>query len=315
MRIAIIGAGLAGLTAAAALRAAGLSPVVLEKSRGIGGRLATRRVATEAGAALAFDHGAPWVPPRPMGFAAFLREAAGRGEASEIGEGYVGAPGMSDLLRGLAAGLDIRFRTEVSALRRAGSGWRVETGEAADGFDRVICTAPAPQTARLSTEARRVAEAAAAAIMAPVWTVMAAWEAPGAARETATPAPPLGSIAAMPGRPGRPDSPFAVAAHATEEWSAAHLEMERPEAAAALVGPLAETLGLDPGAAIHLAAHRWRFARARRPVGAPFLQEDGLFVAGDWLLGEEAGDAWASGAAAAQALIQEAGRASASERN
>ena len=56
-RIAIIGAGLAGLSAARALTAAGHTPVVFEKSRGLGGRLATRR--TEFGP---IDHGAPGIP-------------------------------------------------------------------------------------------------------------------------------------------------------------------------------------------------------------------------------------------------------------
>ncbi|HIP78813.1 MAG TPA: FAD-binding protein, partial [Kiloniellaceae bacterium] len=42
-RIAVIGAGLAGLLCARRLQDAGLHPVVFEKSRGLGGRLATRR--------------------------------------------------------------------------------------------------------------------------------------------------------------------------------------------------------------------------------------------------------------------------------
>ena len=42
--IAVIGAGIAGLVCAQQLSQAGYSVVVVEKSRGLGGRLATRRL-------------------------------------------------------------------------------------------------------------------------------------------------------------------------------------------------------------------------------------------------------------------------------
>lgn len=59
--IAVIGAGIAGLTAAQQLRCLGQTVVVLEKSRGVGGRVATRRLYdTQA------DFGAPFLDPRGM---------------------------------------------------------------------------------------------------------------------------------------------------------------------------------------------------------------------------------------------------------
>ena len=51
--IAVVGAGIAGLLLARALKARGKDVVVLEKSRGFGGRLATKRVE-----AAVFDTGA-----------------------------------------------------------------------------------------------------------------------------------------------------------------------------------------------------------------------------------------------------------------
>jgi Predicted NAD/FAD-dependent oxidoreductase len=57
--VAVIGAGMAGLICADQLRLAGYSVVVVEKSRGVGGRVATRRVhGTRA------DHGAPYLEPQ-----------------------------------------------------------------------------------------------------------------------------------------------------------------------------------------------------------------------------------------------------------
>ncbi len=56
--VAIIGAGIAGLTIAQSLKKAGYSVIVLEKSRGVGGRCATRRVAGER-----VDHGVRYLEP------------------------------------------------------------------------------------------------------------------------------------------------------------------------------------------------------------------------------------------------------------
>lgn len=52
-RVAVVGAGIAGITAARTLAQAGWQVTVFEKSRGAGGRMATRRTAFGG-----FDHGA-----------------------------------------------------------------------------------------------------------------------------------------------------------------------------------------------------------------------------------------------------------------
>jgi hypothetical protein len=110
-RIAVVGAGLAGLVAASRLTAAGCAVTVFEKSRGLGGRLATRR--SEHGS---FDHGAPVVHCEAWQVAPLEARAAciRWGEA-----GHVGLPGMSGLVRPLAEGLDIRTGTEVTGLAAA----------------------------------------------------------------------------------------------------------------------------------------------------------------------------------------------------
>ena len=61
MDVTIIGAGLAGITCARALQTAGHRVVLLDKSRGVGGRIATRRLhGTHA------DHGfRVWAPQHP----------------------------------------------------------------------------------------------------------------------------------------------------------------------------------------------------------------------------------------------------------
>ena len=72
--VAILGAGIAGLVAAGELVRAGRRVVVLEKSRGIGGRMATRRI----GAAV-FDHGAQFFTVRGRAFDMLVGSAASAG--------------------------------------------------------------------------------------------------------------------------------------------------------------------------------------------------------------------------------------------
>lgn len=69
MDVAIVGAGIAGLTAAYELTRLGIDCEVFEKSRALGGRMATRRHEETT-----FDHGAQYFTVRTPEFAAFLGE-------------------------------------------------------------------------------------------------------------------------------------------------------------------------------------------------------------------------------------------------
>ena len=73
-QIIVLGAGVAGLTAALELTEAGHRVVVVDKGRGIGGRLATRRI----GAAI-LDHGAQFFTTRGRPFTNLVADAADDG--------------------------------------------------------------------------------------------------------------------------------------------------------------------------------------------------------------------------------------------
>jgi predicted NAD/FAD-dependent oxidoreductase len=296
--VAVIGAGIAGLAAADALRRAGRTVVVFEKSRGIGGRLATRR----SREGFEFDHGAPVVHRRPAPFALFLEAAEAAGDAAHLNGDMVGLPGMSSLPRRLAAGLDIRFGTEVTAVRRTAGGWQVATGDSTQTFAAVVCTAPAPQTARLCAGEPAIAGPAATARMSPCWTLMAAWARTEATEPVVWATGPLEWAHRVDAKPGRDRLPTRWVAHARLDWTTAHLEDDAAAVEAALLPLLAAAVNAE-GAPLYRTAHRWRFARAAAPLGVPCLAAPGgLVAAGDWVAGPEAGDAYASGLAAAAAL-------------
>ena len=68
--VLIIGAGIAGLTAGNALQQAGLSVQLVDKGRGVGGRLSTRRFANGAW----FDHGAQYFTANTPAFETVLKD-------------------------------------------------------------------------------------------------------------------------------------------------------------------------------------------------------------------------------------------------
>ena len=104
-KTAIIGAGIAGLTLARRLTDGGRDVVVFDKSRGVGGRAATRRAR-----GMCIDHGAQYFAARDDGF---CKEVSGWEQRGIIerwptcfddGEvRYRGVDGMSAVCRALAS--------------------------------------------------------------------------------------------------------------------------------------------------------------------------------------------------------------------
>lgn len=151
MRIVVVGAGLSGLMAARQLVASGHKVTVFDKGRGVGGRLATRRID-----AATLDHGAQFFTVRSEEFATHVNEwvAAGvahewcKGFANEDGHSrYVGSRGMSGIAKHLAEGLDVRLEKLVFSLEQHNDCITVITddGQRHD-CDAVILTAPLPQS-------------------------------------------------------------------------------------------------------------------------------------------------------------------------
>ncbi len=146
----IIGAGIAGLTAARQLVQQGWAVTVLDKGGGLGGRLATRRLANGRA-----DHGAQVIRATTAAFDNWLRSADGQAAlmawpVDPVGTGWVGRDGMNRVAKQLATGLTIETGQTVVAVQADGTGWRIET-ESGQSFrgDTLLCTIPAPQALTL----------------------------------------------------------------------------------------------------------------------------------------------------------------------
>ncbi|MEM9169933.1 MAG: FAD-dependent oxidoreductase [Pseudomonadota bacterium] len=312
-RVAVVGAGPAGLEAARRCADAGDAVDVFEKSRGIGGRVATRRARAEdgSGADLAFDHGAPAFRPRSPFLRAHFDTLAAAGAAVRATppfEGYIGVPSMTALFRALADGLDIAFETRVERLERLDDGrWRLSTAATARGappvdeaawtargpYDAVVIAVPGPQARALAGAhaAPEIAAAMDAATYAPQLTLMLAVPA-GARGWGDGPAArvwedgPLALAFRNDLRPGRPGEHVQWVAQASAAFTGAHLEDPADAVADRMHAVLADALGADASARpAYRRAHRWRYSRTTHPVPYPDERSAprSLSFAGDWL--------------------------------
>lgn len=307
--IVIIGSGMAGLACARRLVDAGREPFVIDKGRGVGGRIATRRVSI-AGQDLTFDHGAQYFTVRDPEFSAQINAAGGntaRWEDTTVETRLVGTPGMASLPKVLAKGLHIKQEIEVKALRQHGSQWLLETNDEDISVRRLVMTIPPLQAARLLGDTHPMTNILTAVEMAPCLTLMAVFppEVPRPFVSRASDTEALAWIAQDSAKPGRNSAMTAWVAQACPHWSALHLDEAPVVIAARMLPLLADAIGARPELAVHSVAHRWRYARVVTPLGQPFLRNDAgnLWLGGDWCLGARVEAAWRSGDAIGQDVL------------
>ncbi|EKF60863.1 hypothetical protein QWE_03693 [Agrobacterium albertimagni AOL15] len=319
--IAIIGAGIAGITLARNL-SAHADVTIFEKSRGLGGRMANRRRE-----GFSFDHGAQYFTARSPAFKAAAEQAVAQGHASIWPKAvhalkadglvtdtrpteprYIGLPGMSGFANGLAEGLDIRKEATVARLAASRDDWVLTDNEDKDlgRFDLVISTAPAPQTIRLMPEAFSAHAALKAVEMSGCFTLMIGLDAPLAPGFEAARIEDhvLSWIAVEASKPGRSEK-TALTIHSRNDWAEANLERDRGEVQAEMLESLKRLLGRDFSTAAWLDLHRWRYANVEKPAGQPFLFDPalGLGACGDWCLGNRVEAAAESATALSEMLI------------
>ncbi len=304
-RVAVVGAGIAGLVAARTLADAGCAVTIFEKSRGPGGRCATRR--SEVGP---FHHGVAGFGAQSAAFRDTLAVWQAQGWAAADAAGrWAGRPTMNALAHQLAEGLALRTEHTVRPPQRNADGsWQLATAEHGtlpDTFDVLLLAVPAEQTRPLCADSPSLLQALAGVHGQPCWTLMLGWP-PGAAAPTlpeparVAASPELAEVVDVSALPG--PAPAAGAGwrrwvlHATAAWSAAELEQRPEDAVVALLAALQNLSGPgQPGPApAHAVAHRWRYAQVAEPAAAACGWDAALRLG-------SCGDAWGGGAAALDA--------------
>ncbi len=310
--IAIIGAGLAGLSAAHLLQGTA-NVTVFEKARGVGGRMATRRAEPYM-----FDHGAQYFTARSQAFENFIapliqqgviarwnaryvrldgsHSAASKNWADEEPR-YVGVPGMNQVAKHLANGINVLANTKITAMQHHGK-WQLsdEQGQHYDGFDWVICTAPSPQALALLPSTFAHYSAIQAVQMRACFSLMIGLEQPlplgfDAAHVTKG---DLAWIAVNSDKPARPEH-FSLMVHCTDAYAEAHINDDRDDVMAHLIAETSRVIGHDLSRAAVKTLHGWRYASSvQRHEALPVLLDSAqqLAACGDWCLRGRVEDAF-----------------------
>ena len=312
MRIAVIGAGLAGLAAAREAAAAGHEVTVFEKSRGMGGRIAARRA---EGTVL--DHGSPVVAAPPGTALRALIDDLGADDRIDLADGIAFASGATRLPKLMAAGLDVRLGVRIAALRAASGGFEVgdEQGNTHGVSDAVVVSAPAPQAADLlerSPEAGERVAALRAVAYAPAVMILLGLPAEGLSWDgAAAPPPPIGSVRreSEKGRPAA-EGVEPVVVRLDARASAELLDASDADALDRALPALAALLGPAAAEPAWSQVKRWRFAvpEGRGDAGAVNPPGSRIVVAGDTLTGSGFGSSdhhrvYDSGVAAARRML------------
>jgi predicted NAD/FAD-dependent oxidoreductase len=321
---------LAGLVAATVLQRRGVQVTVLDKGRGIGGRLATRRIQDETRGEGVFDYGAQYFTVRDPRFQRWVDSWLKAGVATQWASGfrsedgvlhgvgeprYRGVKGIRGIAKHLAADLNVHTSTRVVEISWERSRWSARTE--ADALFRggiLALTPPVPQSLELIRDSgialpQPIEERLQAVAYDPCLAVLALLRGP-----SKTPEPggmwlagePIAWIADNHQKGVSPGA-MGVTLHAGPGFSRDHWATDDEAIAGLLFAAADRWLGSEVA---QVQVHRWRYSQPSTFYGESclFLNEPGPWVlAGDGLVAPRVEGAFLSGLSAADAILARLG--------
>lgn len=319
--VLVVGAGISGLVAARELQRRGRKVLVLEKSRGVGGRMATRRIGQAV-----FDHGAQFFTVRYKSFRLLMDEWVAAGVAREWCPGfasadeamkpdghprYCGSPAMTAIPKYMAKELDVRLETTVGKIEHVDGRWRVPVGNG-DIYSAasLLMTAPSMQSMSMLGAGKvalslDIINALQDIEYDPCFALLVVLDGPSNIPEPGglrAPAPEISWIADNTLK-GVSPTVTAVTIHASPNFSRQHSVSDANMVEMALLGAAMPWLGAEP---IQTALHHWVFSQPARVQKERCLYTEApgpLAFAGDAFGGPRVEGAALSGLAAASALL------------
>lgn len=304
MNIAIIGTGIAGATLGRLLNQSGHHVAMLDKGRGIGGRMASRYTHTHV-----HDHGAQFFTARTEAFQHLLQEfpdavAEWDAKVTTLSPNdkpykrdwfephFIATPRMNSLCKALLKDLPVQLGVRVTGITPAESGHEVLIeNEGTQCYDWVISTAPMEQTLALLPD-----------VSTPSWLHKISYTPCFALMGSLSEAPGFDAavvkdsiidwIGISSSKPCRQSEPGLVA-HANPAWSIEHLEDDPGDVQQAIEEALS-AVGVEIPKDSSL--HRWRYARVTEEAEYPYWIDGDkrLAACGDWGAGARVEDAFTS---------------------
>ncbi|MGI0479860.1 NAD(P)/FAD-dependent oxidoreductase [Geminocystis sp. CENA526] len=315
IKVAVIGAGLSGLTCAKQLQNQGFSVDIFDKGRGVGGRMSSRRTSWGY-----IDHGTQYFTAKSSLFQAFLRDydslisvwegkfARWRGgELTFISPEncrYVPSIAMNNLCKNM--GLEVRLQTRIIRLEKSTS-WTLidENAQKYSEYDYVIVTAPPSQTYDLLKSHTNIASSIEPIKMYPCFSLMIIPDTklnlPFDGVELQHPI--LGWVAVNDSKPLRGEK-GAMVMQSNFTWAEDNLDENRDILTEIMKQNTEDIFKIKLTNNIYESLHLWRYAiPVRSNEKGYYLDEDNrIGVCGDWCLNGKVESAFLSGYYLAQKL-------------
>lgn len=319
-KVAVIGAGVAGVTAAITLQKNGLYSNVFDKGRNIGGRCSTRS------GEYTFNHGAPFFTANDSKFAAIVERQIKIGnvrpwhgrfaipttsEVSLNGRSnyYIGVTGMRGFVEGLGDNINILTSSEIASIKKCANGWRLKN---IDGYDvgeysAVILAMPPEQTRRVLPSNSTIFPKIAEFKSEPRWAVMATFE-----KSLSTnfdymelEHPMLKTLVKQPSELSNPGEENWVI-YSNTHWATKNINANRDDVAKEMLGAFKKIIGGHFREPRYVRAHRWRLALPSMNCSKDSFWDDELLigVCGDWCVAPTIEGAFLSGLACGNEIAE-----------
>lgn len=313
MKVAVIGAGIAGISCASELQQAGCDVMLFDKARGPGGRMTSKRTAYGY-----MDFGAQYFTARHPLFQQQVAKWQQQGvvsrwlapiyqyqqdqltASSDEQQRYIGVPAMHSPLKWQAQHISSELDCRITALQPQAEGWQLlsEQGQVYGPYQQVVLTMPPAQVAALLPTEHNISLPE--ALLQPSWAVTLILAEPTGhaaggifikAKHS-----PLSWISRHNSKPGRAQAESWLL-HFNPSYSAANLQQTAEFWQQQATQHLTEILA-QPIQVAEVICHRWLYAQINAADIASLVNDHpvtGVWLAGDWTRGGRVENAWLSG--------------------